>query len=63
MPAWLTFTAGLFMVLFGIGTTARRAFVPIKEGRRRRVGFAGGVLFVLVGAGIVLAALVRLELL
>lgn len=59
LPAWLTFTAGLMLALYGIGTAARRAFTPPK-GKSPRVGFAGAMLFVLVGAAVMLAALVRL---
>lgn len=59
LAAWLTFAAGLIMMLFGIGVAGRRAFVPAKDGRR--IGLTGGVLFALIGAGVALAALVRLE--
>jgi hypothetical protein len=55
LPAWLTFTAGLCMLLFGIGSAARRAFLPAKDGRR----LLGSMLVALAGAAIMLGALVR----
>lgn len=55
LPAWLTFTAGLCMLLFGIGSAARRAFLPGKDGRR----MLGTLLVAVAGAAIMLGALVR----
>jgi len=55
LPAWLTFTAGLCMLLFGIGAAARRAFLPSKDGRK----LLGALLVAVAGAAIMLGALVR----
>lgn len=59
LPAWLTLVAGVVMALVGLGSAARRAFLPT-EGKRTFKPFLTALLFVFAGAAIVLGALVRL---
>lgn len=60
LPAWLTLVAGAVMALIGIGTAARRAFLPAATGTPVRKTIVTTLLFVLAGCAIMLGALVRL---
>jgi hypothetical protein len=62
LPAWLTLVAGVALALAGLATAARRAFVPGGEGRSLKP-FLTSLLYVFAGAAIVLAAMMRLDLL
>ncbi|MBZ0138118.1 MAG: hypothetical protein K8I27_17310 [Planctomycetes bacterium] len=58
LPGWLTFVAGLCMALTGLGTGARRAFLPGKGGASGARALLTSMLLLVAGSAIALGALV-----